>query len=206
MAKQRSNQQSLRQECLEMASNNTEIEIKIPITKEEFLKLKEQLKNNSNKTKEQKDTYYTPKHKNFLAQKYPYEWLRIREQGSKSILNYKHYYPEGAERNTHCDEYETEIDAKQAEMMLKALDFKELITVDKIRETYDYKGFEIALDEVKELGFFVEIEAINNLETVEKTREELYKIARELKINITNEDLRGYPYLMLEKKGLMPKA
>ena len=89
--------------------------------------------------------------------------------------------------------------------MLKALDFKELITVNKIRETYDYKGFEIALDEVAELGFFVEIEANNHLTSVEKTREELYKIAKELGIDTTNEDIRGYPYLMLEKQQKLPK-
>ena len=189
-----------------MASNNTEIEIKIPITKEDFFRLKEQLKNNFIKNTKQKDTYYTPSHRNFIAEKYPFEWVRIREQGVKAILNYKHYYPERAEKNTHCDEYETIIDQEQIKKILNALNFKELITVNKIRETYNYKDFEIALDEVDELGFFVEIEAINNLETVEQTREELYKIARELNINTTNEDIRGYPYLMLDKKGLMPRA
>ncbi|GEM_PF-3640113 len=46
------------------------------------------------------------------------------------------------------------------EKIFSALDFKKLITVDKKREVYLYKNeFEIAFDEVKNLGYFIEIEA-----------------------------------------------
>lgn len=186
-----------------MAQDNKEIEIKIPVSKESFLKVKEQLKNNFIKHSSQKDTYYTPSHRNFISEKYPFEWLSIRERGDKKILNYKHYYPERAETNTHCDEYETEINKEQITKILKALDFKELITIKKERSTYETGMYEIALDEVEELGYFIEIEAITHLDTVEKTRQALFDYARKLGLEKEEADKRGYPYLMLKKKAMI---
>lgn len=190
-----------------MAHNDTEIEIKIPIDRQAKEKVKEKLNELGEyiKTINQVDRYFTPEHRNFLDPEYPYEWLRIRQRNDKIVLNYKHYYPENAENTTHCDEFETEVEERdQIEHIFSALDFEELTTIKKIRQVYEFEDkFEIALDKVKELGFFIEIEAIKDLGSVENTRKKLLNFADRLEIDTTNTDKRGYPYLKMKKKGLV---
>ena len=190
-----------------MAEDNQEIELKFKLDKEEFLKIKENTSKIAEFVKkvEQKDEYISPPHKNFLAARYPYEWLSIRERGNKTILNYKHFYPEEVEVHTHCDELEFEAEnAEQLRKLFSALNFRANVTVEKQREVYTYNDeFEIAFDTVKELGCFIEIEALKHAETVEKTREKLFKFAKSLNIDISTSDKRGYPYIMMKLKGMI---
>ncbi len=190
-----------------MASGGKEVEIKLPVDQDSFLGVKDKIKDIAEfkKTVKQKDEYLTPSHRNFLDVKFPFEWLSIRERGDKAILNYKHFHPENVETFTHCDEFETEIqDLDKLKGMFSALNFQSLVVVDKERDVYVYKDeFEVALDSVKDLGFFVEIEALKDFGSVEETREKLFEFAKSLSLNIDNPDKRGYPYLLMEKNGLI---
>jgi len=211
-----------------MSHNDTEIEIKIKLDKDSFSKVREKVENTAKCTKSfqlfgmpktqkrfcafvkkvlQTDEYFTPAHRNFVEPKFPFEWLSIRKRGDKAILNYKHFHPDNAEVHTHCDEFEAEI--KNPEGLKKiffALDFKSLVTVDKEREVFVYEDeFEIALDIVKDLGYFIEIETMKDFGSVEKAREKLFGFAKILGVDVSNPDLRGYPFLMMEKNGLVKK-
>lgn len=57
-----------------------------------------------------------------------------------------------------------------AKKMLKKLDFNEAFVVKKNRETYTYDDFTICLDNVAQLGNFIEIEKITSLNS-EKAKE-----------------------------------
>jgi len=190
-----------------MAQNNQEIELKFKLNENEFSKIKEKISKIAKfiKTSSHKDEYICPPHKNFLAAKYPYEWLRIGQRGNKTILNYKHFYPEEIEVHTHCDELEFEAEnAEQLRQLFSALNFKTNITVKKQREVYNYnEEFEVALDTVEELGCFIEIEALKHEETVKKTRERLFEFAKSLNINIETSDKKGYPHMLMKLKGLV---
>ena len=190
-----------------MTKNNLEIEIKIQLDKNTFFNVKEKVKKLAKfeKISHQIDEYFTPAHRNFVAPKFHFEWLSIRKRAGKSIINYKHYYPENVELTTHCDEFETEIEnPDQLEKIFSALNFKKLVTVEKEREIYLYKDeFEIALDIVKELGYFIEIEAMKDFGSIEATREKVFEFAKNLEIDISKTDKRGYPFLLMEKKGLI---
>jgi len=59
------------------------------------------------------------------------------------------------------------------------------------------------LDSVKELGNFIEIETIKDFGTVENVRERIFEFAKFLGVDISEPDKRGYPYLLLKKKGLV---
>src|SRR3989344_3866425 len=107
-----------------MASNNQEIELKLPLSKKKCQDIKRKLQKIAKfvKLSQHKDQYFTPIYSSFFEPKYPYEWLSLRQRDDKSILNYKHWYPEGAKHTTHCDEYQTEIsDAQQIVRILNAL-------------------------------------------------------------------------------------
>ena len=190
-----------------MANNDIEIEIKVPLDKDEFFVVKEKLEKIAKFVKDssQRDAYFTPVHRNFVEPAYPFEWLSIRKRAGKCIINYKHFYPENVETFTHCDEFETEIPkAEQLEKIFLALNLRTLVTVEKQRKTYLYSDeFEIALDTVKELGHFIEIEAIKDFGSVEETRKKLFEFAKALEIDISKTDKRGYPYLLMAKKGLI---
>jgi adenylate cyclase class 2 len=150
----------------------------------------------------QKDTYYVPAHRDFLAKKYPYEWLRIRETKQSVTLNYKHWYPENSKEAYHCDEFETKIeDVTALKKIFERLNFKEIITVEKTRSVWMYKNVEIAIDDVKDMGFFIELEAKNDFKDVDEAKKVLYDALKKLGAETGKQDFRGYPYRMLEKKG-----
>jgi len=187
-----------------MAKDNIEVEIKIRLTEAKFEKIKIKLGKIAKKVKESHhiDAYYNPIYRSFLKPKNPYEWLTIRERDGKVKLNYKHWYPEGVKNTTHCDEYETEIsDKTQMEKMLKALHFKNFVMVDKKRITYEYKNeLEIALDEVKGLGYFIEVESIRNTGGVKKAHRKLLDFLQtKLGITETKTIPGGYGAEMMRK-------
>lgn len=190
-----------------MAQDNVEVEVKVKVTKSEFLDIKTKIKKTCKfiKTSHHIDTYYSPIQQSFLKPKYPYEWLSIRQRDKKILLNFKHWYPEGAKHTTHCDEYETEIQNKdQMERILTALSIKKLVTIDKKREVYIYKSkIELAFDEVKGLGYFIEAESLRNTGGVEKTYNELEEFVKSLGIKKVVTIPGGYAAATLRKKGLM---
>ena len=190
-----------------MPKNEQEIELKFKLDEKEFSEIKEKISKIAKfiKNISHKDEYISPPHKDFLKPKYPYEWLRIGERGNKTILNYKHFYPEEVEVHTHCDELEFEAEnAEQLRQMFSALNFKTNVVIEKQRQAYNYNDeFEIAFDTVKEIGYFIEIEAIKHSESIEKTREKLFEFAKSLGIDISTSDKRGYPYLLMKLRGLI---
>jgi adenylate cyclase class 2 len=178
---------------------NVEIEIQVSIEKSEpllaFLKKNAEFKSE----KRQIDEYFSPAHRDFIAVRPAAEWLRLRESDGHYSFCYKYWHHEG-EESLYCDEYETGIEEpEKMRKILKALDFKSLVTVDKSRQVWRYLDFEIALDSVKNLGEFVEIEYKGKDENADpKTiTEEMVKFLKaagcgEIKINF-----QGYPYLLL---------
>lgn len=186
-----------------MSFDKKEIEIKIRVNKSEFDRVKAQLDRVAKfiTNSHQVDEYYSPKHRNFMKEKYPYEWLSIRKRDNRCILNYKHFYPEGSEKHSHCDEFETTVsDPNEMETIFKALNIEKLVRVDKKRALYEYHDdFDIALDEVKDLGYFIEIEAKRDQGGVKATRKKILELISLLGIEKPKIDYRGYPFRMMEK-------
>lgn len=189
-----------------MAYDDKEVEIKIKLTESEFLMIKEKLTKIAqfqNKS-DQMDKYFMPPNKNFLEPKYPFEWLSLRKRDEKVQLTYKHFYPENEKIKTYCDELETDIvNLEQFEKTLKALEFEELVTIKKEREVWIFDEFEISLDSVNDLGYFIEIEALNDLGGIEETRKKIFNFAILLGADTARIQKANYPFLLLEKKGIV---
>lgn len=177
---------------------NLETEIKIKITEDEYLYLKQYLEKNADFLKEtfQKDTYYEPTYRPFLKENDEVieEWLRIGLRGNKKILNYKHWYD-----NKYCDEFEVEIDDEEnLSKILAVLGLHTIAIVDKKRITYLYQNkYEIALDYVEQLGYFIEIEVKKYEASTFDEYDALLKLAKRLNLNLNNIDKRGYPYHLI---------
>lgn len=54
--------------------------------------------------------------------------------------------------------------------------------------------YEVALDFVKDLGYFIEIEVKKYDKTSIEEYDLLLKLAKKLQLNLNNIDKRGYPY------------
>ncbi|OGM58350.1 hypothetical protein A3A75_04960 [Candidatus Woesebacteria bacterium RIFCSPLOWO2_01_FULL_39_10] len=190
-----------------MAYNNQEIELKLSISRSEYKRIEKELYKVAKflRFSHQVDDYFTPTQNSFLDEKYPFQWLSTRKRDQKIYLNYKHWHPEGRKYTTHCDEYEVEVsDENQIKNILIALKFQKITTVEKKRSVFLYqKSLEIALDQVKDLGFFVEVESVKNFGSVRKANKEILKFTKSLGLRGTKPVPGGYAAESLRKKRLL---
>lgn len=184
----------------ENPKSDIETEIKIKITENEYKYLNEFMNTNATLLKESRqfDTYYQPAYREFLNDKRIHEWLRIGERGNKKILNYKNWH-----NNMYCDEYEVEIDNSDSlDKIFSILGLEKIAIVDKKRKTFIYLDkYEIALDCVQELGYFIEIEVKKYSKEPLEEYDDLLKVAKSLNLNLDNIDKRGYPYHIIYKNS-----
>jgi adenylate cyclase, class 2 len=181
----------------------TEVEKKFRIDDPDTLRARlREMGARSSGTFHQVDQYYNPPHRDFLQPPIVSEWLRLRDQDGTTSINYKRWLPLGAERQTHCDEFESALaDGEAVRRLLEALDFKEMVTVTKTREEFLLDDrLTIALDSVVGLGSFVEFEYRGHADSVERAHEELSQLIDELGVELGERDRRGYPYQLLGRQ------
>ena len=144
------------------------------------------------------DTYYSPIGEDFLLQEFPYKWLSIRNRNGVSTLNFKHFFPEGAEKHSYCDEYTVEINSSETmSKILLELGISERVKVSKKRKVFQLNDFEIGIDQVEGLGWFLEIEVTGPAEEADKLKEEIHELAKKMGVSHTQQDFRGYPFLLM---------
>jgi adenylate cyclase, class 2 len=128
------------------------------------------------------------------------EWIRLRNAEGSFSLNYKNWhYTEKGESN-HCEEYESGIESlEKVKKILKALDFRSLVIVDKKRKIWRYKDYEISLDSVKSLGDFVEVEYKGTGKEVDpdKIAKEMVAFLKSAGCGSIKKNYLGYPFLLL---------
>jgi len=153
--------------------------------------------------KHQVDKYFSPAHRNFTKVRPVVEWLRLRDSSGKYSINYKNWHYDKHGRSHYCDEYETPIESlEQLEKIFDALDIKEIVTVDKTRRLYQYQDYEIAIDSIKGLGDFVEIEYKGELgnHKPEDITKKMVNFLKELNCGRITRNYVGYPFQLLFPK------
>lgn len=154
------------------------------------------------KMQHQKDIYFNPPHKDFLASRLISEWLRLRKTEKNSSINYKNWHIKEGENTVSCDEQETVVENfKQMYEILSSLGFIEIATVEKYRTSWIIDKAEISIDEVTDLGSYIEIEAKGDFSSIEEAKNYIYNYLEKTEANLGEQDFRGYPFRILEKKG-----
>jgi adenylate cyclase class 2 len=158
-------------------------------------------------TEHQTDVYYNAPHRDFLDTDDVSEWLRLRHESKRAAITYKHWLPEGAKIKTYCDEFESTVsDIEAMRKLLEALDFTQLVTVDKSREEWQLGDIVIALDTVKDLGTFAEFEYKGeSAQTVEEAHHCINACLKELGMQPGRVHL-GYPHMLIAKKRAAQKT
>lgn len=101
-------------------------------------------------------------------------------------------------------EYEVKVgELNSLKKILEMLGFKHVATVMKRRKVYRLNSFKVCLDEVADLGEFVEIEAPEGYEH-ETVKEALIELARKLNLPYEKSTIKSYLEMLLEKRKATP--
>lgn len=183
-----------------MAHNNIEVEIKVQIehsqTLVDFLNTEGKFQGEHH----QVDEYFTPAHTDYTSVRPVNEWLRLRDSDGKFSINYKLWHRDENGNSTYCDEIETPVgNVEQMKKIFSAVGCRSLVIVNKVRRAWNYQNYEVALDSVKNLGDFIEIEYTGTDENPDhkKITEEMMTFLQNLNCGTIKKDNVGYPYLLL---------
>lgn len=184
---------------------NIEVEIKIKV--ENLPEIKEKVAKIGKLVKaiRQIDDYYVPVQRDFFANKpQPIEHLRIRKNHDKVVFEYTRTINIREDGDyDYAEEYETEIsNVEEFKKTLEFLDFKKVVTIDKQREYWMCGKIEVALDDVKGAGTFVEAEAKGDFKDDKEAKKACIDFLENLGINdVENTQIKkGYPQLFWENQ------
>jgi len=149
------------------------------------------------------DIYIYPNNEELARRAIPV--LRIRETAGKVLLTLK----KTIKNELDCIEHEVEVsDAKVLADIIHHAGFLEIIRIRKLRRKGIYKSekgeYEICLDQVDELGDFVEVEKLTDGKDSELVQEELVTFLETLGILRENRVIFGYDTLLLKHRGEIP--
>lgn len=128
---------------------------------------------------------------------------RLREKGGKYYVTYKIDNYDG-DIWVYSDEYETEVtNLDEMKKIFECLGLKKLVVVDNNKHIYKTPQYEVVLEEVKDLGNFIEIEALYDDKklTTQTIKDGIYKFMSELVLNVGEELNSGKPELLLNKNN-----
>lgn len=150
---------------------------------------------------EQADRYFAHPQRDFGQTD---EALRLRSVGDSNYITYKGPVIDRQTKTRHEIEIayaDGESAACQFAEMLTILGFREVRTVRKRRTPYDLtwegRRLEFALDEVQQLGCFLEIEGLAEPPEREPVRDSILRLAEHL--GLANPERKSYLCLLLER-------
>jgi predicted adenylyl cyclase CyaB len=140
-----------------------------------------------------------------INNKCPRKWFRVRKKEDKCLFCFKEdVYKK--DKWLYSNEYETE--AKDFDALVKIIEklgFKELLTINNLKHTFETKDYEIVFEEVKDLGLFLEVEKLDvkDHENIDKIKEEMQKFIDSLGIKVSKELDMGKAELLIKKKKII---
>lgn len=144
----------------------------------------------------QQDVYFVPKDRSITG-----EIVRLRYEGGGVFFTYKGPFLGGMGTMVHARaKREFEIMCDEADILKDV--YKEHCRITKVRTIYNWMGFEIALDEVQDLGKFTEVRSVmpGNVKTLPQAVSEL-----ELEKDGNKSFIKSYFDLYLETHKKIPR-
>jgi len=131
-------------------------------------------------------------------------WLRVREEGDRASINFKDWSI--SDNACYCEELESNVsDPKDVKGIFERMHFAPVIVVDKARRVYEFGDTEISIDQVKDLGDYIELEYYGKEKDVRRAQKSLKDRIGQIGAKVADqEDDKGYPYWLIERsrKGI----
>lgn len=129
--------------------------------------------------------------------------LRLRAKNDNYYVTYKNDVFEG-EKWLYSNEYETKIESiEMMKEVFERLGLKKFLEIDNNKEIYKTDKYEIALENVKDLGIFLEVEYCTDEDVdVSKIKEEIQEFIDKLEINVSEELNMGKPEMYMHKHNI----
>ena len=130
--------------------------------------------------------------------------LRLRSKNDKYYITYKDDVFDN-EIWLYSNEYETKIeDVDMMREIFDRLGLKKLLVIDNKKETYKYNDYEIVLENVDDLGLFMEVEYCTDRDVdVKSIKLEIQEFIVSLDISVSEELNMGKPEMFLRKNSVI---
>lgn len=172
-----------------------EVEVKLPLRDVEASKRRlDELGAHFIAEEDQTDVYFNAPHRDFAKTD---EALRIRF-GKEASLTYKGPKLDKVSK-TRKEMMVPVADADQAIAMLKALGFKEVATVVKRRRKYQLNDLNISIDDVRDLGTYMEVEVMVSSENYQPALNRIFETLCKLDLNKEDTIRESYLELILRR-------
>lgn len=129
--------------------------------------------------------------------------FRVRTKDGKNYIAVKKDHFLENDIWSYSDEYETEIgDADVMKHILHQLGFDQLVIIKNKKHTFISDEYEVVVEEVENLGVFIEVESLDQEaedEDVTRIKLEIIELLKRKGITVTGELNMGKPELMLRK-------
>ena len=127
-------------------------------------------------------------------------FLRIRiKNNEKIIFTLKTNKDQKTKGGLDKIEHEVIVDSKvEFESILAILGYKPQITTSKTRLETHYRDFEICVDEIKDLGSFIEVERIVDDGDGEAIQQGMFEFLESIGVNKEDRVFEGYDILMMK--------
>ncbi len=123
--------------------------------------------------------------------------LRIREDNGKFIFTLKQPKSNELDALERETEIANPVELKEA---LLLMGYRLGVEIHKVRRKAKYKDYEICLDDIRELGSFIEVEKITDNENADKVQNELFEFLESLGVKREDRVTSGYDTLVYRKK------
>ncbi|MCF6276243.1 MAG: class IV adenylate cyclase [Candidatus Magasanikbacteria bacterium] len=126
--------------------------------------------------------------------------LRIRKTENGNQLTFK---SKSKKHDTAWPDVDLELnEPDELESILKNNNYVEVVKIEKTRKTYMLNSFEINIDLIKDLGYFVEIEGRGNEDDRKQIEQKIEELLLKLGTSPTDIIKEGYVPLMIKSQTL----
>ena len=129
------------------------------------------------------------------------ECLRLRKKNDINTITYKKDKFEENGKWLYSDEYETKVENLEIlTQILEELGFKQLLIIDNTKRVYKYNNYEIVFENVKNLGYFIEVEFCTDEDVdVKQRKKEIQSFINSLNLDTSEELNMGKPEMLIRK-------
>lgn len=130
--------------------------------------------------------------------------LRLRTKNDEYSITYKDDVFDNG-KWLYSDEYETKVESiTMVKNIFDRLGLVKFMEIDNDKETYIFEDYEIVIENVKDLGLFMEVEYCTNEDVdVKEIKNKIQDFINSLGINVSEELNMGKPEMYMKKHNIV---